>query len=235
MIKHVMGVGAHPDDLEWYAGGTIAKLAHDGAEITFVICTDGDKGSYAPQTDPVQLAARRRIEQRNAAKLFGVAEIIFLGHADGELQADTELRKKLALVYRKYQPDLLLTFDPWKRYELHPDHLAAGQAALDARIAAKMPLFYPDSREQGLAAWAIGELWLFNADAPNHFVDVGATLEVQRRALEQHRSQTTVWDEPARAFIELQARENGKSIGVEYAEAFRRIVIEGALVVAKGT
>ncbi|MBI5029211.1 MAG: PIG-L family deacetylase [Chloroflexi bacterium] len=234
-MTRVLGVGAHPDDLEWYAGGTIGKFAREGAEIIFLICTDGDKGSYDPQTDSAQLAAQRRIEQGNAAKEFGVSEIIFLGYADGELQPTLGLRKQLALIYRKYQPDLLLAFDPWKRYELHPDHLAAGRAAVDARIAAKMPLFYPDAREQGLAAWAIGELWLFNADAPNHFIDVSATMEMQRHALEQHRSQTTVWDQAARAFIENQARENGRAIGMDYAEAFRRIVIEGALVVAQGT
>jgi LmbE family N-acetylglucosaminyl deacetylase len=230
-----LGVGAHPDDLEWYAGGSIARLKRDGAEITFVICTDGEKGSYDPQTDPRQLAIQRRAEQRDAAKRLGIDAIVFLGLADGELEANADLRKQLAALYRKYQPDLLLAFDPWKRYELHPDHLAAGRAALDARIAAKMPLFYPELFEQGLAAWAIGEMWLFNAAAPNHFVDVGATRELQRRALEQHRSQTTVWDDAARAFIERTSRENGKAIGVEYGEAFRRIVIEGALVVAEGT
>jgi LmbE family N-acetylglucosaminyl deacetylase len=235
MGKRVLGVGAHPDDLEWYTGGTIAQLARAGAEIVFVVCTDGDKGSYAPNAHARQLAARRRVEQRNAADTLGIAEVIFLGYADGELDANAHLRKQLATLYRKHQPQLLLAFDPWKRYELHPDHLAAGRAALDARIAAKMPLFYPELRAQNLAAWAIPELWLFNADAPNHFVDVSDTLDAQRRALEQHRSQTTVWDDAARAFIEATARANGKAIGANYAEAFRRIVIQGALVVAEGT
>ncbi len=235
MGERVMGVGAHPDDLEWYAGATIAKLARAGAEITFVICTDGAKGSYDSNTDARELTAQREAEQRDAAKGLGVKEVIFLEYADGELEATAELRKQLALLYRKHRPELLLTFDPWKRYELHPDHLAAGRAALDARLAAKMPLYYPDSREYGISAWAVRELWLFNADAPNHFVDVGNSLEAQRRALALHRSQTTVWDDAARAFIEQNARENGKQIGVQSAEAFRRIVIEGALVVAEGT
>jgi LmbE family N-acetylglucosaminyl deacetylase len=232
MGKRVMGVGAHPDDLEWYAGATIAKLARDGAEITFVICTDGEKGSFDSGADSRQLAAQRNAEQRAAARALGVREVIFLGYADGALEATSALRKELATLYRRYQPDLLLTFDPWKRYELHPDHLAAGHAALDARLVAKMPLHYPITRE---SAWAIRELWLFNADEPNRFVDVGETLELQHRALTLHRSQTTVWDDAARAFIENRARENGSRIGVQFAEAFRRIVIEGALVVAEGT
>ena len=115
---------------------------------------------------------------------------------------------------------------------LYPDHLAAGRAALDARIAAKMLLYYPESRHD---AGAIGEIWLFNAGAPNHYVDVSDTLELQYRALAEHRSQTTVWDETARRFIGRMATENGKQIGVKYAEAFRRITIEGASVVAEGT
>jgi LmbE family N-acetylglucosaminyl deacetylase len=227
-----MGVGAHPDDLEWYAGATIAKLVRDGAEITFVICTDGEKGSFDPDADPRQLAAQRNAEQRAAASALGIREVIFLGYSDGALEATSALRKELATLYRRYQPDLLLTFDPWKRYELHPDHLAAGHAALDARLAAKMPLYYPMARGR---AWPIRELWLFNADEPNHFVDVREMLELQHRALKLHRSQTTVWDDAARAFVENKARENGSRIGVQFAEAFRRIVIEGALVVAEGT
>ena len=234
MSKRVMGVAAHPDDLEWYAGATMAKLAREGAEIIYVICTDGDKGSYDPNTDANQLAAQRRIEQERAAASLGIAQVIFLGYRDGELEPNADLRRQLATLYRKHRPELLLTFDPWKRYELHPDHLAAGRAALDARLAAKMPLFYSDLRTQGIEAWAIPELWLFNADTPNYFVDVSTMLTAQLDALAQHRSQTTVWDDAARAFIQNTAREHGKSIGVEYAQVFRRIVIEGALVLAQG-
>jgi LmbE family N-acetylglucosaminyl deacetylase len=235
MAKRVMGVGAHPDDLEWYAGATIAKLARAGAEITFVICTDGEKGSYDPGADARQIAEQRKAEQRDAADALGVREVIFLGRADGELVATGGLRQQLTALYRRHRPELLLTFDPWKRYELHPDHLAAGRAALDARLAAKMPLYDPELRDEGLSAWAIGELWLFNADEPNHFVDVSDALEWQHRALARHRSQTTVWDDAARGFIDQRAREHGKRISVQAAEAFRRIVIEGALIVAAGT
>jgi len=232
MGKRVMGVGAHPDDLEWYAGATIAKLAREGAEITFVICTDGEKGSYDPNADPRQLGEQRKAEQHDAANALGVREVIFLGYPDGELEVTAELRKRLAALYRKHQPELLLAFDPWKRYELHPDHLAAGRAALDAHIAAKMPLYHSELQAR---AWAIRELWLFNPDEPNHFVDTGDAPELQSRALALHRSQMTVWDDAARAFIEKNARENGRRIGAPAAEAFRRIIIEGALLVAEGT
>ncbi len=235
MEKRILGVAAHPDDLEWYAGATLARLAREGAAVTFVICTDGSKGSYDPRAVPRALAAQREREQRAAAQTLGVREVIFLRHPDGELEPNAALRRELARVYRKYQPRLLLAFDPWKRYELHPDHLAAGRAALDARLAARMPLFYPAARPRGVGVWSIGEVWLFNTDAPNHFVDVGGTLDTQYRALAQHRSQPSVWDDAARAFIEQRARENGRARGIEYAEAFRRIVIEGAQVLAEGT
>lgn len=235
MAKRVMGVGAHPDDLEWYAGATIAKLAHEGAEITIVICTDGEKGSYDPNADEQQIAKQRKMEQRDAVNALGIRDVIFLEHADGALTAAADLSRQLAGLYRKRRPELLLAFDPWKRYELHPDHIAAGRAALDARLAAKMPLYYPELRGEGSSAWAIGEVWLFNADEPNHFIDTSDTQDLQRRALALHRSQTTVWDDAARAFIDKNARENGRHIGVQSAEAFRRIVIEGALIIAEGT
>jgi LmbE family N-acetylglucosaminyl deacetylase len=232
MARRIMGVGAHPDDLEWYAGATIAQLARAEAEITFVPCTNGEKGSYDPGMDPQRLAEQRKTEHHAAADAVGVREVIFLGHADGELEANAELRRQLTALYRAHRPELLLSFDPWKRYELHPDHLAAGRAALDARIAAKMPLYYPELTER---TWAISELWLINADAPNHFVEVNETIELQQRALAFHRSQSTLWDDTARALVEKNARENGKQISVQFAEAFRRIVIEGALVVAEET
>ncbi len=225
--RRILGVAAHPDDLEWYAGATIAKLAREGEEITCVVCTNGDKGTYDPKADPHALAAERQREQRAAAGALGIREVIFLEYEDGELEATQSLRKRLAMLYRKYRPDLLLTFDPWKAYELHPDHLAAGRAALDARLAAKMPLYYP-----GTEAWAIAELWLFNPGIPNYWVDVTETFELQYRALALHRSQTTVWDAAAREFLEKNARANGDHAGVKYAEVFHRIVIQGALVLA---
>lgn len=235
MSSRVLGVAAHPDDLEWYAGGTIAKLVSEGADVTFVVCTDGDKGTYDPEAGPLQLAATRRTEQQNAARILGIREVVFLGDADGELEANKELRKRLAGLYRRYRPDLLLASDPWKRYELHPDHLAAGRAALDARVAAKMPLYHPELRDEGMHVWAIPEIWLFNPDVPNHYVQVDDTFEDQLRALAQHKSQRTVWDAVARDHLEHLAMENGKRCGAKYAEAFHKLVIEGALVLAEGT
>ncbi len=117
----------------------------------------------------------------------------------------------------------------------HPDHLAASRAALDARLTTKMPLYYHELCEEGISVWAIPELWLFNPGSPNHYVDVTNTIDVQLRALARHKSQASVWDEAARSFIEKRAEEAGKQIGVKYAEAFRRIMTERALIGAGTT
>ncbi len=228
MSRRVLVVEAHPDDVEWYAGGTIAKLAREGAEITFVICTEGERGSYDPDTDPVALAAARKQEQQDAGDLLGVKQVIYLGYSDGGLEATMELRKQLAILYRQFQPELMLTFDPWKRYELHPDHLAAGRAAVEARLAAKMPLYYSHTRAEDIREWAIPELWLFNTDVPNHWVDVSKTFERRLRALRLHTSQNVYGDDSVRYLTE-QVRAAGEKAGCQYAEEFHRMVIEGAI------
>lgn len=114
--------------------------------------TPAEKGSYDSKTNPVELAQTRKREQESARAFMGVHEIVYLGSPDGELEVTLELRKMLAVLYRKYRPDVLLTFNPWRRDELHPDHRACGTVALDARLAAKMPLYYPNA--EGQAAWA---------------------------------------------------------------------------------
>ncbi len=228
MGKRVLVVEAHPDDIEWYAGGTIARLARDGAEITYVICTEGNRGSYNPDDDPVAIAATRKVEQRAAAEFLGVKEVLYLGYPDGGLEATMELREKLAILYREHRPDLLLAFDPWKRYELHPDHLAAGKAAVEARIAAKMPLYYPETRARGIEAWAIPELWLFNTDDPNHYINVTDTFSLRLQALRLHASQN-VWGPDSVQFLQEQVTAAGARAGFKYAEGFHRIVIEGAI------
>lgn len=226
MTKRVLVVEAHPDDAEWYCGGTIVKIAQEGADITCIICTEAEKGSYDPTMNPVTLAATRKREQEAARELTGIREIVYLGVPDGELQPTLELRKRLAVLYRQYRPDVLITFDPWRRDELHPDHRACGTVALDARLAAKMPLYYPNAEH--LAVWATPEIWLFSTDAPNHFVDVTDTFETRVAALKLHASQT-VGDAENLAFVTELARDDGAKIGVPYAEAFHRIVIEGSI------
>ncbi len=227
-MKRVLVVEAHPDDVEWYAGGTIAKLARDGAEITFVVCTEGEKGSYDPDANPIAIGLNRKKEQQASAKHLGVTHTVYLGYPDGGLEATMELRKQLAILYRKYQPELLITFDPWKRYELHPDHLAAGRAAVEARLFAKMPLYHSHTRHEGLREWIISEVWLFNTGEPNHYVDVSETFDARLQALRLHESQN-VWGEDSVQYLNETARAAGEKIGAQFAEEFHRIVIEGSI------
>jgi len=228
MTQRVLVVAAHPDDAEWYAGGTLAKLARDGAALTYVICTEGEKGSYDPDANPLALAATRKQEQQAAADLLGVKQVIYLGHADGALENSPELRRQLTMLYRQHRPHLLIAFDPWKQYELHPDHRAAGWAALDARLAARMPLFDAHTRTNGFNAWTVPELWLFNPEAPNHYVDVSDTFDLKLQSLRLHESQD-VWGDDSVQNLTEQARACGEQIGCQFAEEFHRIVIEGAM------
>lgn len=184
-----LAIGAHPDDVEFGAGGTLAKWAGAGCVVHHLICTDGAKGTWDVDADTVELVARRQAEQREAARrLAGPAagEVVFLGRVDGELDSTLELRGEVARVIRQLKPDVVLAHDPWKRYRLHPDHRHAGLLACDGIVAARDPHFF---REHGIAHHRPSALLLWEADAPNHVEDVSAFVEVKLDALEAHESQ----------------------------------------------
>ena len=184
-----LAIGAHPDDVEFGCGATLAKWAAAGCTIHHLVCTDGSKGTWDALADPVALAARRQDEQRAAARrLAGPAagEVRFLGYVDGELDSDLVARGRVARVLRELRPDVVLGHDPWKRYRLHPDHRHAGLLTCDGVVAARDPHFFPEHR---LAPHRPRALMLFEADAPDHFEDVTATVETKIDALEAHESQ----------------------------------------------
>ena len=124
----VMTIGAHPDDAEFGAGGTICNWTQAGAQATFVVATDGSMGSWDPNLDRDDLVAQRRSEQMAAAAVLGVASVAWLGQPDGELRHTAGVLKAIVSLIRKHRPDIVLTHDPWQRYQLHPDHRAVGQA-----------------------------------------------------------------------------------------------------------
>jgi LmbE family N-acetylglucosaminyl deacetylase len=233
-----LAVGAHPDDVEFGCGATLARWAAEGTELVHVICTDGSKGTWDPTADLAALVARRRVEQVAASRALGGAGVVeFLDRVDGELVDDRPTRSALAELIRRHRPEVLLAHDPWKRYRLHPDHRAAGFLALDAVVAARDPHFFP---EHGLAPHRPLVILLFEADEPNH-VEVAADrwLAARTDALEAHESQfeTTHFhrvgadgdSDRARALAEFRALERrnlvqmGASAGVELGEAFRLI------------
>jgi LmbE family N-acetylglucosaminyl deacetylase len=193
--ESVLAVGAHPDDCEFYAGGTLAALARDGARVTVVVCTDGAVGGS--EGGP-ELAARRRGEAERACAELGAAEVVFLGHPDGGLQADDRLIGDLVGAIRKARPTLVLGHDPsmlWtrvgERYHLgHTDHQAAGRGVLAAVYPrAALPTYFPDQIASGLAPWWVREIWLFDTNEPDYYHDIRTTEAAKHAALAHHDSQ----------------------------------------------
>lgn len=183
-----LAVGAHPDDIEFGAGATLAKWAAAGCEVTLCVCTDGSKGTWDPDADLAELVATRQREARAAARALGATgEVVFLGRVDGELANDRATRSELARVIRELRPGVLLGHDPWQRYRLHPDHRAAGFLTTDSLVAARDPHFFA---EHGIAHHRPSALLLFEADEPDHAERVtDVEVEAKIAALESHRSQ----------------------------------------------
>jgi LmbE family N-acetylglucosaminyl deacetylase len=182
-----MAVGAHPDDIEFGCGATLAKWAAAGTEVHFVICTDGSKGTWDAQRSTSSLVAERQAEQREAAsRLVGdrLGEVRFLERVDGELTNDHETRRLLVAEIRERQPEVLIGHDPWKRYRLHPDHRAAGLLICDAVVAARDPHFFP-----GGVPHRPSTLLLFEAQDIHHIEPVEEWIPAKLDALFAHRSQ----------------------------------------------
>lgn len=178
---------AHPDDIEFFCGGSVIQLARRGVHIDFVLATSGDKGTEDPAIDGPALAARREEEQQRAAGLLGAAEVEFLRHADAELVESLELRGEFVRAIRRSRPDLLLTFDPTPAYRQHPDHRVVGRMALDAAWpCARDRLTYPDLGPPHKTA----EAWLFAGPNPTLKVDVSGVLNEKINARLEHGSQT---------------------------------------------
>jgi LmbE family N-acetylglucosaminyl deacetylase len=230
--QRAMAIGAHPDDVEFGAGGTLAKWAAAGCEVHHVICTDGSKGSWDPDADLTRLVATRQEEQREAARLLGAStEVVFLGWHDGELEDGLTQRRLIAHWIRRLRPDVVLGHDPWRRYRLHPDHRSAGWLTTDGIVAARDPHFFP---EPGVTPHRPGALLLWEADEPDHVEDVGTQLETKVAALLAHRSQlrSTMGiddDMPAdqverfRQRVAGEAAEAGEAAGVAYGERFKAL------------
>src|SRR5438128_295968 len=133
-----LAIAAHPDDVEFQAGATLAKWATAGCVVHHLILTDGSKGTWDAHANTDALAATRRVEQRAAARALGATgEVAFLDAVDGELEATLERRGQVAAWIRRLKPDVVLGHDPWKRYRLHPDHRHAGWLAVDGVVAAR--------------------------------------------------------------------------------------------------
>lgn len=224
-----MVVVAHPDDAEFMVAGTVAKWTQAGSEVTYVVITKGDKGSDDPEMTPERLTEIREAEQRAAGAVLGVKHFEFMGYEDGYLQPTLELRRDLARLIRKYRPEVLVTFDPTNRiysdtYVNHPDHRAAGDAAMDAVFpTARDRLTFPELLREGFEPWKVRQLWLAHPSEANTWVDVAETIELRRQALRAHPSQL---DETTIEFAIQMCQWAGAQAELPYAEAFRRITLE---------
>jgi LmbE family N-acetylglucosaminyl deacetylase len=228
--ERAMVIVAHPDDAEFLAGGSVALWAQNSTAVTYVIVTNGDKGTDDPNLTSEELAALREDEQRRAAEHLGVAQVLFLGYPDSMLQPTLDVRRDLVRVIRQHRPNVVVTFDPTNRfiaanYLNHPDHRAAGDAALDAVFpAARDRLTFPELfTEEGLAPHKVEELWMGAAREPNHWVDIEPVLQDKIEALRLHHSQLD--DMPLEQFIPAMAKMMAQGSDYTYAEAFRRLVL----------
>jgi len=225
-----LAIGAHPDDVEFQAGGTLAKWSSQGCVVHHLILTDGSKGTWDIDEDISALVETRQVEQRSAAKALGAAgEVVMLGEVDGTLESNAAIRELVAYWIRKLQPNVVLGHDPWRRYRLHPDHRHAGWLTVDGLVAARDPFFFPD---QGVPHHRPDALLLFEADEPDHVEDVTGFEAMKIAALLEHRSQyvTTMYISDDDAGEQLQAfrdrifdrmRRRGDVEGVAFGEAYK--------------
>lgn len=227
MPQRALVVTPHPDDAELWCGGTLAQWIGQGAEVYFVLCTDGSRGSAQRGITPQELAAIREREQRDAVNLLGVKGLLPLRYQDGELEDTAQFRKELVREIRRVKPTVVLTTEPYRRnLAWHRDHRIAGQVALDAVFPyARDHLHFGELwREEGLEPHNTGTILFWGTELPDTFIDIGATLETKLAAVQAHRSQ--VAEHPDRevvAEVMQRARDAGALAGCEYAEAFRKV------------
>lgn len=225
-----LAIGAHPDDAEFGAGGTLARWAGAGCEVTLLVITDGSKGSWDRDVAPDELAQRRQQEQQAAADVLGVTNVVFFEQSDGELEYSLELRRRVALEIRRWRPEVVISHDPWALYEIHPDHRATGWAAVDGVVGARDHLFYPD---QPLDAHRPDWLLLWLPAQADYWEDITSTIGTKINALLMHASQakTTMagaedGDSQRQHFTDRVtgwAAEQGKPVGLALAESFKRL------------
>jgi LmbE family N-acetylglucosaminyl deacetylase len=184
--ERALAIGAHPDDIEFGCGATLAKWAAAGCAVTMLVLTDGSKGTWDAAADLAALVATRRTEQRAAAAALGATAVEFLDRVDGELVDGRDEQAEVCAVIRSVRPDVVFGHDPWKRYRIHPDHRRAGWLTLDAIVAARDPHFFP---EQALAPHRPNAALLFEAEEIDHLEQVDKWLDAKIASLLAHRSQ----------------------------------------------
>jgi LmbE family N-acetylglucosaminyl deacetylase len=224
--ESILVVTPHPDDSESAAGGTIAKWCAEGKEVVLVVCTNGDKGTSDRSVKPEDLAATREMETLNAAKAYGLADVVFLRLKDQGLEDNDEFREKIVKQIRIHKPRLLLTIEPNRPYIRHRDHSMAGRVALDAVFPyARDHGAFPEHLAAGIEPHKVEEVWLFRPETPNIHVDVTDYFETRQNALHSHVSQVGERSDERDERSRKRLGDTGDKYGVELAEHFMQIVI----------
>ncbi|MFM1917725.1 MAG: hypothetical protein RJB01_1240 [Actinomycetota bacterium] len=217
-IERLLVVTAHPDDVDFGAAGTVGLWTRSGIEVSYAIITNGDAGGFDPAIDRAEIPGIRQAEQRAAGAVVGVSDIHFLNYRDGELTVTHGLRRDISRVIRQVRPQRMLIQSPdrnWERIQAsHPDHLAAGEAALCA--------IYPDARnpfahtsllqDEGLEEWTVPEVWIMASPSPNHYVDITDVMDIKLAAIHAHASQLpdpAAIDQRVRMWTKTTAAEAG--------------------------
>ncbi len=231
-VERVLVITAHPDDVDFGAAGSVSAWTAAGTAVSYCVVTDGDAGGFDPAVPRSQIPAIRRAEQQAAAALAGVSDVVWLGYPDGRLEASMDLRRDLAAVIRRVRPQRVVAPSPERRWDRifasHPDHLAAGEAAVCAVYPdARNPFAFPELAAGGLEAHSVAELWLMGAPEADVFVDITATMDRKLAALRCHVSQEVDVDgqlgEHMRGWAQATAALAGWEKG-RLAEGFRRVV-----------
>ena len=226
--KRGMVVVAHPDDAEFGCSASVARWVREGIEFVYVLCTDGSKGTSDRDITPEQLAEIRRQEQIDAGKILGLKDVVFLDYPDGYLEPTLELRRDISREIRRFRPDILITTSPTRTltgtgYLGHPDHFAAGEAALSAVYpAARDHLTFPELLEEGLEPHKVREVLIIGHDVSNKWVDVSSSIDIAVEALLAHESQVSA---TAGERMKEWKRQAGKEHGMEYAEGFKSFTL----------
>lgn len=225
----ILGVGAHPDDLDFGAAGTFAKWASEGHRCYYLICTDGSKGSDDPKITEKKLIKLRQQEQKEVVKILGLKDVFFLNYKDTELMVNLKLKKDIVRFIRKLKPDIVVSLDPSYIYSKHrgninhTDHRACGIATLDAIYPlARDRLTFSELEKEGLKPHKVSTVYLTSSEDPNEILDITNTMELKLKALIAHKSQIR---KQALSWVKDRAKKLGAKKGFKYGEGFIKLTL----------
>ena len=221
----ILTIIAHPDDAEFGAAGSIAAWTAEGKTVVYVVCTGGGKGTSDRKVSPADLERIRQQEQRAAASVLGVSEVVFLGMEDQGLEDTREFRETLVRLIRRYRPETVISSDPYRRYLWHRDHRIVGQVVMDALFPyARDHLAYPDLLEEGLEPHKVQEALFFGTDEVNHWIDISDTFEIKLEALICHATQIRELKvDNLESWLRARCRRLAEGSDFTLAEAFHRV------------